>query len=78
MAAAIASGEDGSLVIARVGAPWRRPASMTPTTSGDAPDWLIPTTSARSSRGSAPYNEMTDGVPSPTDSPCRTPSTYCA
>ena len=41
---------------------------MTATTSGDAPDWLMPMTSDRSSRGCAPYSEMTDGVPSPTDS----------
>ena len=64
--------------MARVGAPCDRPASMTATTSGEAPDWLMPTTSDRSSRGWAPYNEMTDGVPSPTDSACRTPSTYWA
>ena len=44
----------GSLVIASVGAPWRRAAATTPTMSGDAPDWLIPITSALPNRGSAP------------------------
>ncbi len=54
VSAAVANGEVGSLVMASVGAPWRRPASITATTSGDAPDWLIPTTSERSSLGCAP------------------------
>ena len=35
-----------SLVMAMVGAPCARAASMTATMSGDAPDWLIPMTSA--------------------------------
>ena len=46
--------EAGSLVMASVGAPWSRAAATTPTMSGDAPDWLIPMTSARSNRGSTP------------------------
>ena len=78
VSAAAASGEAGSLVMAMVGAPCARPAAMTPTTSGEAPDCEMPMTSERSSRGRAPYSEMTDGVPSPTDSPCRMPSTYWA
>ncbi len=78
VSAAVASAEAGSFVMASVGTPCRRPRSITATTSGDAPDWLMPMTSDRSSRGCAPYNEMTDGVPSPTDRSCRTPSTYCA
>ena len=65
-------------VTATVAAPWRRAAATTPTMSGDAPDCEMPITSERSSRGRAPYSEMTDGVPRPTDSPCRIPSTYWA
>jgi hypothetical protein len=42
-----ASGESGVLVMAIVGAPMRRAASTTATTSGDAPDWLIPSTAER-------------------------------
>ena len=52
--AAAASAEPVSLVIATVGAPWRRAASTTATMSGEAPDWLIATTSAWARRGSAP------------------------
>ncbi len=78
VSAASASADSGSFVMASVGAPCRRPASMTATTSGEAPDWLMPTTSDRSSRGSAPYSEITDGALSPTDSAWRTPSTYWA
>ena len=73
-----ASGEDGSLVSATVGAPWRRAASTTATMSGEAPDWLMARTRVRVSRGSAPYTDTTDGVASPTVSPFRTPSTYWA
>ena len=56
-AAAAASAESGAFVIAIVGAPWRRAASTTPTTSGEAPDWLIPMTSACANRGSTPYRD---------------------
>ena len=52
--AASASGLVGSFVIERVGTPWRRAASTTPTTSGERPDWLMPTTSARVNRGTTP------------------------
>ena len=49
-----ASGDDGSLVRATVGAPCRLAASTTATMSGDAPDWLTASTRARRSAGSAP------------------------
>ena len=49
--AAAASGEDGSLVRAIVGTPCRLPRRRRPTMSGDAPDWLIPITSARPEPG---------------------------
>jgi len=75
---AFASGLEGSFVIASVGAPCRAAASMTPTMSGDAPDWLIPMTSAPPTRGSAPYSDTTDGVASPTTRRFRTPSRYWA
>ena len=53
--AAAPSGDAGSLVRATVGAPCRRAASTTARMSGDSPDWLIASTSARGpSRGSAP------------------------
>ena len=39
---------------ATVTAPWRRPSWTTATTSGDWPDWLMPRTTARSSRGATP------------------------
>ena len=68
----------GSLVIASVGAPWRRADSTTPTTSGDAPDWLIPMTSARSRRGATPYSDTRDGVASATCNRSTAPSRYCA
>ena len=48
---------------------------MIATTSGEAPDWLIATTSERCSRGEAPYNEMTDGVLRPTDNRWRRANT---
>ena len=51
---------------------------MTATISGDAPDWLMPTTSASVKSGTTPYSDTTEGVPSPTDSLLRTPSTYWA
>ena len=54
VSAARASGEPGAFVIAMVRAPWARAASRTATTSGDLPYWLIPRTSARSSRGAMP------------------------
>ena len=52
--AAAASAESGSLVMAIVGAPWARASAMTPTMSGDAPDWLMPMTSASRTSGAAP------------------------
>ena len=64
--------------MAMVGAPWARAAAMTPTMSGEAPDWLIPMTSASERSGATPYSDTIDGIPSPTDSRCRTPRTYCA
>ena len=52
--AASASGDRGSLVIASVRAPWRRPSRTTSTMSGDCPDWLMPITSASAIAGRAP------------------------
>ena len=76
--AVVASAEPGSLVIAIVGRPWRRAASTTPTTSGDAPDWLIPMTSDRENTGSTWYSDTIDGAASATGSRIRIPNRYWA
>jgi hypothetical protein len=76
--AATASAEPGVLVIAMVGAPCRRAASITPTTSGDAPDWLIPTTSERPNRGARPYSDTSDGAASATGRRWWAPKRYWA
>ena len=41
-----AMGLVGSLTMAKVVQPWRRPSSMTLRISGDWPDWEMPMTSA--------------------------------
>ena len=64
--------------MAMVGAPWARAASMTATTSGDRPDWLMPMTSARSRRGAIPYSDTSDGVASATGSRWSAPNRYWA
>ena len=76
--AAWASADPGSLVIAIVGWPWRRAASTTPTTSGDAPDWLMPITSDRANTGSTWYSDTIDGAASATGSRSRIPNRYWA
>ena len=76
--AARARGEPGAFVMAMVGAPCARAASMTATTSGDRPDWLMPMTSARSRRGAIPYSDTSDGVASATGSRWRAPNRYWA
>jgi hypothetical protein len=78
VSAASARDEAGSLVMASVTAPCRRASASTSTTSGEAPDWLMPMTSARLTSGCARYTDWTDGTASPVASPLRIPNTYCA
>ena len=46
--------------------------------SGEAPDWLIPMTSVRASRSSAPYTDRIDGVARATGIPSWIPNRYWA
>ena len=69
------SGEPGSLVKATVGRPCCRPSSTTWTTSGDWPDWEMPTTSAPVIRGGVPYKVCSEGAAGATGRPASAPQT---
>ena len=55
--------------MAMVGAPWARAAAMTATMSGEAPDWLIPMTSASDQIGRDPIERHDRRDPEPDRQP---------